>query len=126
MYHDSFFCANLITCVQTEYDFVNEACQNSRDFYSVTAFNSISSVRDINPVDSDDALYHEHLIHLLQNSQDESSSDDEGMGYEQIWEKNGPPLEPPGSKPPAAPRRKFTPNDFSFHKVLGKGSFGKV
>lgn len=59
MYHDSFFCANLITCVQTEYDFVNEACQNSRDFYSVTAFNSISSVRDINPVDSDDALYHE-------------------------------------------------------------------
>lgn len=59
MYHDSFFGANLITCVQTEYDFVNEACQNSRDFYSVTAFNSISSVRDINPVDSDDALYHE-------------------------------------------------------------------
>lgn len=63
---------------------------------------------------------------MLQNSQEESSSDDEGQGYEQIWEKNGPPLEPPGSKPPAVPRRKFTPNDFSFHKVLGKGSFGKV
>ncbi len=51
-----------------------------------------------------------------------SDSDSEFDAYEPLWTDDGQPI-----KPNAMPRvRKFTAQDFSFLKVLGKGSFGKV
>jgi len=49
-------------------------------------------------------------LQLNSDGKDEESSDDDYLGYEQVWDKEGPPIHPPGWG----------------LKVLGKGSFGKV
>ncbi|CAL1532063.1 unnamed protein product [Lymnaea stagnalis] len=52
---------------------------------------------------------------------DEGEDSDDDTAYQPVWD-----LEVPSEFAPAVEVRKFKPEDFSFLKVLGKGSFGKV
>lgn len=50
----------------TEYDFVNEVRRRTHGIFILfTAFNTISSLRDINPMDSSDALFNESMIESI-------------------------------------------------------------
>jgi hypothetical protein len=35
-------------------------------------------------------------LQLNSDGKDEESSDDDYLGYEQVWDKEGPPIHPPG------------------------------
>ena len=54
---------------------------------------------------------------------DEEDSSDDDTSYQQVWDVGD---EAGGAVVPPVEIKKFKPEDFTFLKVLGKGSFGKV
>ena len=54
--------------------------------------------------------------------QDEQSDESDDESYQQMWDDTNIS----SAKPAPVVMRKYTPDEFTFLKVLGKGSFGKV
>ncbi|XP_012945411.1 protein kinase C delta type [Aplysia californica] len=59
---------------------------------------------------------------LIGADEDEEEESDDDSSYQQVWDVDDVPT----AQVPAVEIRKFKPEDFTFLKVLGKGSFGKV
>jgi hypothetical protein len=67
-------------------------------------------------------------LQLNSDGKDEDSSDDDYLGYEQVWDKEGPPIHPPGrGLPPGPPRKKFTTDIMTANlQIINKSIYQKT